>query len=110
MRTHTRKFLDDRIDTLNRNVVDASPGCQVFRTVSAILVLTRVSIHILVSPKNSHRWPNKDKMVDNEDYVQVSEYCFDTCVALEPVIQGKSADYSNESLRMALEDLERCVN
>jgi len=55
MRTRTRKFLDDRIDTLDRNAVDAFPAQQVFRTVSAILALTRVRILVLVPPADSHR-------------------------------------------------------
>lgn len=54
MRTRTRKLLDDRIDILNGNAVDASPAQQVFRTASAILVLTRVCILVLVSPTDSH--------------------------------------------------------
>jgi len=110
MRTRTRKLLDDRIDTLNRNVADASPAQRVFRTVSAILALTRVCILVLVSPADSHWRSNKDKMIDNEDCVHLSEHCFDVCVALELAIQGKYADDLNESLRMAIEDLERCAN
>ena len=48
-------------------------------------------------------------MIDDEDFVQLSGYCFDVCVALEPAIQGTNADDLNESVRMALEELERCV-
>jgi len=110
MRTRTRKLLDDRIDTLDRNAVYASPAQQVFRTVSAILALTRVCILVLVPPTDSHWRPNKDKVVDNEDCMQLSEHCFDICMALEPAIQGRSADDLSESLRTAIEDLERCVN
>ena len=35
--------LDDRIDALDRNAVEASPAKQVFKTVSVILALIRVS-------------------------------------------------------------------
>lgn len=49
-------------------------------------------------------------MIDNEDCIQLSEYCFGVYVALEPAIQGKNAGDLNESLRTAIEDLERCVN
>jgi len=110
MRTRTRKLLDDRIDILNRNAVDASPAHQVFRTVSTIIALTRVCILVLESHIDSHWRSNQDKMIHNEDCVHLSEYCFNICMALEPPIQGKNTDDLNESLRIAIEDLERCVN
>jgi len=106
----TRAFFDDRIDTLDRNAVGASPARQIFRTVSTIIALIRVSILALLPPADSHWWINKDKMIHDEDCVQFSEYCFNICTALEPAIQGKNADDLDESLRMALEDLARCVN
>jgi len=40
-------LLDGRIDTLNRNAVEAYPAKQIFRTVSAILALVRVSALLL---------------------------------------------------------------
>ena len=46
-------------------------------------------------------------MIDNEDYLQLSEYCFNVCEVLKTVIQGKDADDLNESVRETLEDLER---
>ena len=46
-------------------------------------------------------------MIDDEDSVQLSEYCFDVCEALKTVIQGKNADDINESVREVLEDLGR---
>jgi hypothetical protein len=49
-------------------------------------------------------------MIDDEDSVQLSEYCFGVCEALETVIQGGSADDPSGFARTALEDLERCVN
>jgi len=54
--TSTRKVLDDRINILNKNAIDASPAQRVFKTVSAILVLTRVSVPFLAPLANSH-WP-----------------------------------------------------
>ena len=48
MEAPTRKFLDDRIDILNKGAVSTSPARQVFGTVSAILVLTRVSVLVLL--------------------------------------------------------------
>jgi len=109
--TNTRKILDDRINVLDRNAVDASPAQRVFKTVSAILVLTRVSVLFLVPPIYSHRRTNQDKMIDNEDSVQLSEYCFDVCTVLETAIQGKKNVGSlNKYVRMALGDLERCVS
>ena len=47
--TRTRKFLDDRINILDKSAVDASLGQEVFITVRAILVLTRVSVLVLFS-------------------------------------------------------------
>ena len=49
-------------------------------------------------------------MVDNRDSMQLSEYCFGVCEALEVAIQGKSAEDLNESARKALKDLERCAD
>ena len=49
-------------------------------------------------------------MIDNSDSVQLSEYCFSMCEALEPAIEGRNADDLDESVRRALEDLERCVD
>jgi hypothetical protein len=49
-------------------------------------------------------------MADDEDSVELSEYCFSLCEALKTAIQGKNADDLNESVRMALEDSERCVD
>ena len=49
-------------------------------------------------------------MVDNNDPVQLSEYCFDVCEMLKTVIQGKNPEDLVENMRMALKDLERCVN
>ena len=113
MTTGARKgkasILDDRIDILTRNVVEASPTRQISRTVVAILVLVRVSALVLCQSANSHRWPNQDKRADDKDSVQLSEYCFDACEALNTAIQGKNADDLNESAKMALKDLERCI-
>jgi len=110
METRTRKFLDDRINILDGKVVDASPARQVFKTVSAILTLTRVSVLFFVPLIDSHRWVNQGKMIDNEDSVQLSEYCFNACVALETVIQGKGMDDLGGSVRTALKVLERCAH
>jgi len=52
--TNTRKILDDRVNILDRNAVDASPAQQIFRTVSAILALTRVSVLIPAPPVGPH--------------------------------------------------------
>ena len=107
--TNTRKILDDRINILDRNAVDSSPAKRVFKTVSGILILTRVSVLFLVPPVHSHWWTNQDKMISNEDSIQLSEYCFNVCVIVETAIQGKNVGDLNEYVRMALEALERCV-
>ena len=44
--------LNDRIDILERNAVEASPAKQVFGTATAILTLVRVSVIILRPPVN----------------------------------------------------------
>ena len=49
-------------------------------------------------------------MIDDKDYLQLSEYCFNVCEVLKTAIQGKTADTSNESVSKATEDLERCVD
>ena len=41
--------------------------------------------------------------------MQLSEYCFSVCKVLKTVVQGRDADSLNESVGVALEDLERCV-
>jgi len=49
-------------------------------------------------------------MTDDEDSIQLSDYCFDVCKELKTVIQGRNADSLDESVRAALEDLGRYVN
>ena len=49
-------------------------------------------------------------MVDDKDSVQLSEYCFNVCEMLEMAIQGNNAGDLDESVRKALDDLERCVD
>ena len=49
-------------------------------------------------------------MIDDKDSVQLSEYCFNVCGVLKTAGQGRNADSLSESVRVALEDLERCVD
>jgi len=42
--------------------------------------------------------------------VELSEYCFDVCEVLKTAIHGKKEDDLSEPVRMALEDLGRCVD
>jgi len=49
-------------------------------------------------------------MIDDKDPVQLSEYCSNVCEALKAAVQGRNAESLNESVRVALEDLERCAN
>ena len=49
-------------------------------------------------------------MIDDEDSVQLSEYCFNVCKELKAIIQGRNASSLDESVRVALEDLGRCVD
>ena len=56
-----RWFLDNRINTLNRNAAEASPAQQVYRTTSAIIVLVRVSALVLLPPVVPHLWPKQER-------------------------------------------------
>jgi len=50
-------------------------------------------------------------MIDDKDPMQLSEYCSNVCEELKTVIQGMDdANNLNESMRVALEDLGRCVD
>jgi len=49
-------------------------------------------------------------MTDDEDSMQLSEYCFDVCKELKAAIQGRDVDSLDESVRVALEDLGRWAN
>ena len=53
---------------------------------------------------------NQDEMIHNEDCVQLSRYCFNVCMALDTAIQGTDVDNLNKSVKVALEDLERCAD
>lgn len=103
-------FFNDKIDTLNRMAVDASPAQQVYRKVGGILALLRVGSLVLRLSADSHSRPNQDRMIRNNDSEQLSKYCFDVCVALGTAIQGKSAGGLSEPAGMALADLERYVD
>jgi len=115
MATRTRKaeaqLLYDRINILSRCTVGTSPADQVFRTVSSILTLVRVSTRFapIYEPP---LMVQQDKMIDDKDSVQLSEYCFNVCGVVKTAIQGKNAGDLNESVRMALAlgHLGRCVD
>ena len=49
-------------------------------------------------------------MIDDKDSMQLSKYCFNVWEVLKAVAQGRDTDGLNESMRVAFEDLERCVN
>ena len=49
-------------------------------------------------------------MIDDKDPVQLSEYSFNVCNVLKTVVEGRNADSLDESVRVALEDLGRCVD
>ena len=49
-------------------------------------------------------------MIDDKDFVQLSERCFNVCEVLKTTIQGKNADDINESVRETLEGLGRYVD
>lgn len=49
-------------------------------------------------------------MIEDEDIVQLSESCFNMCVALESAIPGKNVGDLNGSVRTILEVLEGCVD
>ena len=49
-------------------------------------------------------------MIDDKDSMQLSEYCFNVCEVLKDAVQGRDADSLDESVREALQDLERCAD
>jgi len=55
-------------------------------------------------------WTNQDKMINDENSVQLSEYYFNVCVMLETANQRRNVGNLNKYVRMALGDLERCVS
>ena len=46
-------------------------------------------------------------MIDDDDSVKLSDYCFSVCEALNAAIKEKTKDGLNGSARLGLEDLER---
>ena len=110
MKTQTHRLLDDRIAILDKNAVDTSPTRQVSKTASVILTLIRVSALVPHLSVDSHWLLNQDKMADNKGSLQLSECCFDACMALETAIQGKSVDNLEGSVRIGLKDLERYLD
>ena len=46
-------------------------------------------------------------MINDEDSMELSEYCFHVCETLNATIPGKCVNDVNESTRVALEDLGR---
>ena len=48
-------------------------------------------------------------MVADNEAVQLSDYCFNVCEALNAAIRDRNTDDLGESTRMALKDLVRCV-
>ena len=49
-------------------------------------------------------------MIDDDDPAQLTGYCSNVCEVLKTVVQGKGADGLDESVRVALEALGRCVD
>lgn len=49
-------------------------------------------------------------MIDSKYSVQLSEYLFNVCEVVKTAIQGKNADDPNESVKKALENLERYID
>ena len=103
-------ILDDRINILNKSMAEVSPAQQVYSTSSDILALVRVSVLVLPPPTESHWWPNQHKLIDNKDSVQLSEYCFNVCETVKTAIRGKGTGDISKSARIALKELERCVD
>jgi len=104
--------LDDKIDILDKRAVEDSPANQVFKTVRVILALVRVSA---VTPLCS-LWTldstiiQQDEVINNKDFLRLSESCFNVCEVLDTAIRGNNAEDLNESVRTALEDSERYFN
>jgi hypothetical protein len=104
--------LDDRIDILNGHATEDFPANEVFGAAVAILLFVRVRPFF----QCAHSWaldliddPTKDEMIDDEYFVQLSEYCFDVCETLRNAISGKNAGNLVEFERMVVEYLERYI-
>ena len=112
-KTHTSNIITPLLDfciaILTMNAAEVSPGKEIFRVASIILALVRVSAPALLPFTNPHSCPNKNTMIDDKYVVQVSEYCFNACEALNRMIQGRNLDDLSESERTATEDMERCI-
>ena len=48
-------------------------------------------------------------MIANKDSVQLSDYCYNACETLKATIEGNT-DFDGSDVRVALEDLGRCVD
>ena len=48
-------------------------------------------------------------MIDSKESVQLAEYSFYVCGALDTAIRGRDAEGLDESVRTAVEDSKRCV-
>jgi len=49
-------------------------------------------------------------MTDDKDLGQLSEYCSNVCEALKTLVQGRDAESLDDSMRVALEGLKKCVD
>lgn len=49
-------------------------------------------------------------MITDKDSMELSDYCFNVCEALNTAIRAKKKGGLNESARVSLEDLARCVD
>lgn len=100
-----------RIGILSRNAEETSPIQRIYRAASAILALVQVSAHVRLPPVDSHWRHNQNRMIDDEDSVQLSKYCFNMCQTLKTAIQGVNADDPNNNpVRVALKEVEWCVD
>jgi hypothetical protein len=101
-----KSVLDGRIDLLNENAIELPLAQQIFSAVANTLFLVKVRVRIPFHLR-ALTTCNKDKMVNDEDAVQLSEYCFGASETVKAAVSGKNSDDLNESVKMALDDLRR---
>ena len=46
-------------------------------------------------------------MITDDDSIELSDYCFDVCEALDTAVQEKTKDGLNGSAQLGIEDLSR---
>ena len=105
-----KDLLDSRIHELDGYTHETLQEKQVFGATSDIISLVRVRIVTLCSSKLCISLVyRKDKMIDDKEFVKLSEYFFRICTQLKAEIRGSNTGDLSQSVVTGLYDLERYV-